>query len=177
MKLICWLVMSLLIAFTSEAKDVNNEVDALFSQWNNPKSPGCAVAVIKDQKIVYKRGFGSANLEYKIPIKSGTVFAAASISKQFTAFAVALLINKGKIHLNDYINKYLSELPEFSNKITIRDLVYHTDGLRDQWDLLTFAGWDAPSSQICISSSNTRVNASSESYRYSQMDTLQPTQI
>ena len=137
----CLIATVLLFTVTCKA-DFNKDIDNIFKKWNNPDSPGCAVVVVKDQKIIYKKGFGSANLEYKIPISPKTIFPVASVSKQFTAFAVALLIQEGKINIDDDIHKYLPQLPKFKNKIKIKDLVYHTDGLRDQWDLLTFAGWN-----------------------------------
>ncbi len=135
------IITTLLLSITCQA-DLNKKIDNLFKKWNNPNSPGCAVAVVKDQKNIYEKGFGSANLQYKIPITSDTVFAGASISKQFTAFAIALLVKKGEINLNDNIKKYLPWLPNIAENITVKNLIYHTDGLRDQWDLLTFAGWN-----------------------------------
>jgi CubicO group peptidase (beta-lactamase class C family) len=117
------------------------KVDELFAAWNKPDSPGAAIAVIKDGAVVYKRGYGSANLEYNIPITPATVFHVASVSKQFTAFAIALLASQGKLSLDDDIRKHLPEVPDFGKKITIRHLIHHTSGLRDQWTLLGMGGW------------------------------------
>ena len=117
------------------------KVDQLFSVYDNPESPGASVAVVQDGKIVYKNGFGSANLEYDIPNTPSTIFHIASISKQFTTFAIAQLADEGKINLDDDIRKYLPEVPDFGEKITIRHLAHHTSGLRDQWNLLALAGW------------------------------------
>ena len=141
MKLYHFLAIFLFV-IACQAKDINGKVDSIFSKWNNIRSPGCAVAIIKNQKVVYEKGFGSASLEYKIPITPKTVFAVASISKQFTAFAIALLLERGKINLNDRISEYIPRLSKPLSRITIKDLIYHTDGLRDQWDLLTFSGWN-----------------------------------
>ncbi len=105
------------------------------------KTPGAAVAVARDGKIVYSAGFGYANLEYDIPVTPQTVFHVASLSKQVTAFAIALLADQGKISLNDDIRRYLPELNDFGHTITIDHLVHHTSGLRDQWNLLAMAGW------------------------------------
>ena len=131
---------------TTTASAQNNDplakkVDELFAAWDKPDSPGAAIAVIKDGAVVYKRGYGSANLEYNIPITPSTVFHVASVSKQFTAFAIALLANQGKLSLDDDIRKHLPEVPDFGKKITIRHLIHHTSGLRDQWTLLAMAGW------------------------------------
>ncbi len=117
------------------------QIDQLFAVWNNLQSPGASVAVCKDGKIVFEKGYGSAELEYKIPITPATVFHIASVSKQFTAFAVLLLESEGKLSMNDDIRKYIPEVPDFGKKITLNHLVHHTSGLRDQWELLALAGW------------------------------------
>jgi CubicO group peptidase (beta-lactamase class C family) len=117
------------------------QIDQLFAVWNNLQSPGAAVAVCKDGKIVFEKGYGSAELEYNIPIKPTTLFHIASVSKQFTAFAVLLLENEGKLSMNDDIRKYIPEVPDFGKIITLNHLVHHTSGLRDQWELLAMAGW------------------------------------
>ncbi|HVF90066.1 MAG TPA: serine hydrolase domain-containing protein [Blastocatellia bacterium] len=123
------------------AKDPAGKVDQLFAQWDKPGSPGAAVAIIKDGQIIYKKGYGSANLEYDIPITPSTVFHVASVSKQFTAFAVAMLADQKKLSLDDDIRKYLPEVPDFGKKITIRHLIFHVSGLRDQWEMLAMGGW------------------------------------
>ena len=88
-----------------------SRVDRLFAQWDKPDTPGCALAVIKDGQAIYKRGYGTANLDYGVPISSQSVFNIASTSKQFTATSVALLARQGKISLDDDIRKWLPELP------------------------------------------------------------------
>ncbi|HEX2269664.1 MAG TPA: serine hydrolase [Pyrinomonadaceae bacterium] len=138
------LLCSCLVATASAqtvADPLTKKVDQLFATWDKPESPGAAIAVIKDGAVVYKRGYGSANLEYNVPITPQTVFHVASVSKQFTAFAIALLASQGKLSLDDDIRKHLPELPDFGKKITIRHLIHHTSGLRDQWTLLGMAGW------------------------------------
>ncbi len=116
-------------------------VDQLFTPWNSIESPGAAVAVEKDGKVIYKKGFGSAELEYNIPITSRTVFHIASISKQFTCFSILLLEKQGKLSINDDIRKYIPEVPDFGKVITLNHLMHHMSGLRDQWELLAMAGW------------------------------------
>ncbi len=116
-------------------------VDQLFAPWNDPHSPGASIAVIRDGEIVYQAGYGSAQLEYDVPITPQTIFHVASVSKQFTAFAVAMLADQGKLSLDDDIRKYLPELHDFGDTITIRHLIHHTSGLRDQWNLLVIGGW------------------------------------
>jgi CubicO group peptidase (beta-lactamase class C family) len=117
------------------------QIDQLFARWNNLQSPGAAVAVSKDGKIIFQKGYGSAELEYSIPITPATVFHIASVSKQFTAFAILLLEKDGKLSINDDIRKYIPEVPDFGKVITLNHLLHHTSGLRDQWELLAMAGW------------------------------------
>jgi CubicO group peptidase (beta-lactamase class C family) len=119
----------------------NEKVDKVFAEWDKPDSPGAALAVIKDNAVIYKRGYGSAQLEYEIPITHSTVFHVASVSKQFTAFAITMLADLGKLSLDDDIRKHLPEVPDFGKKITIKHLLHHTSGLRDQWELLAVGGW------------------------------------
>jgi CubicO group peptidase (beta-lactamase class C family) len=121
--------------------DLHQRVDGVFAKWDSTVSPGCALSVIKDGQVVYKRGYGMADLDHDIPITPETVFHVASISKQFTAAAIILLAQEGKISLDDDVRKYITELPDFGARITIRQLVHHTSGLRDQWSLLGLAGW------------------------------------
>lgn len=116
-------------------------VDQLFEAWNNQESPGCAVAVIRDGDVIYKRGFGMANLAHGIATGPSTVFHSASVSKQFTAFAILLLSSEGKLSLDDAVRKYVPDLPDFGAPITLRQLLHHTSGLRDHWELLSLAGW------------------------------------
>ena len=120
---------------TLEAK-----VDQLFAEWNRSDSPGAALAVVRDGEAVYKQGYGTANLEYDIPITTTTIFDIASVSKQFAAFAIATLSYKGKFSLDDDIRMHLPDVPDFGNTITIRHLLHHTSGLRDWVQSLVIAG-------------------------------------
>lgn len=117
------------------------KVDEMFAQWNRTDSPGCSVAVMRKGHIVYKKGYGMADLDHGIAIRPSTVFHVASVSKHFTNFAILLLVREGKISLDDEVRKYIPEMPDFGHRITIRHLVHHTSGLRDQWELLGLAGW------------------------------------
>ena len=111
-------------------KSINYRVDALFAKWNKPDSPGCALAVVKDGTIVYKRGHGMANLENSVPITPKSVFNIESTSKQLGAIAILLLAQQGELSLDDNVRKYLPEVPDFGTPITIRNLIYQTSGLR-----------------------------------------------
>ena len=123
------------------AQSKEKQVDQLFAAWNRPGVPGAAVAIAKEGEILYTQGYGEAQLEYDIPITPQTIFHVASVSKQFTAFAIALLAEQGKIDLDAPIQTYLPSIHTFEDTITVRHLVYHTSGLRDQWNLLVMAGW------------------------------------
>ena len=115
--------------------------DAVLSDFARRDSPGCALAVVKDGNIIHKQGYGMASLEFDVPITPSTIFHVASVSKQFTAMAVALLVHEGKLSLEDDIRRHFPELHEFGEKITIRHLAHHISGIRDQWSLAMLASW------------------------------------
>lgn len=121
------------------ATNAEARVAQIMSNYDR-NSPGGVVAVVRDGKITYVRGFGMANLEYDVPNGPETVFHMASVSKQFTAFAILLLADQGKLSLDDDVRKHLPEMPDFGTPIKIRNLVHHTSGLRDQWTLWAMAG-------------------------------------
>ncbi len=116
-------------------------VDSVFADVDTPTTPGCALSVMRDGSPIYERGYGMANLEYGIPITPHSVFHVASVSKEFTAMAVELLVNEGKVSWDDDIRTYVPEVPDFATPITLRHLVHHVSGIRDQWNLLSMAGW------------------------------------
>ena len=124
----------------SPAESVTARVDKLFAQWNKSDSPGCALGIVKDGRLIYKRGYGMANLEHNIPISPQSVFNIQSISKQFTAMSILLLAKHGKISLDDEVQKYLPELPRYQSPITIRHLIHHTSGIRNFTELHELAG-------------------------------------
>ena len=117
------------------------KVDKVFERWNRSDSPGCALGIYKDGRIAYTHGYGMANLNDDVPITPQTVFHVASMSKQFTAASILLLAQQGKLSLDDDVHKYIPELPDFGERITLQHLMHHTSGLRDQWSLLGLAGW------------------------------------
>lgn len=118
-----------------------SQVDKVFSSVDKENTPGAAVAVVQDGEIVYKNGYGMANLEYDVPVTPKTIFHIASVSKQFTTFSILLLEKDGLLSLDDDVRKYIPELPDFGKTITLKHLAHHTSGLRDQWNLLALAGW------------------------------------
>ena len=121
--------------------DMTAQIDKVFAQYDHTDSPGCALGVYQNGRIVYKHGYGMANLNDDVAITPETVFHVASMSKQFTAASILLLQQQGKLLLDDDVHKYIPELPDFGERITLRQLMHHTSGLRDQWSLLGLAGW------------------------------------
>jgi CubicO group peptidase (beta-lactamase class C family) len=119
------------------------DIDAIFAPWDKPGSPGVALAVLHEGRIIYERGYGRANLEHEIPITPESVFYVGSVSKQFTAAAVSLLARQGRLNLDDDVRRHVPELPSFGEVITVRQLVHHTSGLRDYLGLRSIAG-EAP---------------------------------
>jgi CubicO group peptidase (beta-lactamase class C family) len=122
--------------------DANAAVDALFASWDLPRSPGCALAVARNGTLVYSRGYGYANLDYDIPVTPQTMFDVASITKQFVAANLSMLVLEGRLSLDDNVRKWLPELPEYQSPITLRHMLHHTSGLRDYLNLFPLAGRD-----------------------------------
>ncbi|NVK51754.1 MAG: beta-lactamase family protein [Flavobacteriaceae bacterium] len=125
----------LLISFCAFAQtsklDNLKKVNELFKKWNNSSSPGAAIGIIENGKLVYSKGYGLANLEHNIPNTPKTAFNIASNSKQFTAACIVLLSQRGKLDLNQTLSSFYPEFPEYAKAITIKNLLYHTSGLRD----------------------------------------------
>jgi CubicO group peptidase (beta-lactamase class C family) len=105
-------------------------VDSIFAHFG-PTTPGCAVGVYRAGDVLFAKGYGMASLEHGRPIQPETVFDVGSVSKQFTAFAIHLLVQRGRVSLDDDIRRYVPELPEFGALTTLRHLVNNTSGLRD----------------------------------------------
>jgi CubicO group peptidase (beta-lactamase class C family) len=138
----------LLVAIAGAASGAENSlppvepraIDALFAAWDKADSPGAALAVMQDGKIIYEHGYGRANLEHGVPITPETAFYVGSVSKQFTAASVALLAQRGLVSLDADVRTYVPELPDYGSRITVRHLIHHTSGLRDYLALRELAG-------------------------------------
>jgi CubicO group peptidase (beta-lactamase class C family) len=118
-------------------------VDSLFAPWDKTDSPGCAVAVFRNSEIIHARGYGMASLEHGLAITPKTVFDIGSTSKQFAAMSIVLLAEDGALSLDDDVRRFVPELPDYGNRITIRHLLTHTSGLRDYLTLWSLAGFEA----------------------------------
>jgi CubicO group peptidase (beta-lactamase class C family) len=139
----CWLPLLALLFFAAPAPadDVTDKIDAVFAKYDKPDAPGCAVAVYLHGKIFYKHGYGEANVEKKIPMTPEHVFELASMSKQFTAMSIALLEEEGKLSFDDPIRKFLPDLHECMQPVTIRHLVHHEGGIPDYMELMGNDDW------------------------------------
>ena len=138
---------ALLLAWSparAQVADPAAAADRLFGAMAADR-PGAVVLVARGGETLYARAFGAADLEQGTPIAPDTRFHVASVSKQFTALAVALLAREGRIDLREDIRRYLPELPDFGRRIAVADLLHHTSGLRDQWELLILSGTDMQS--------------------------------
>jgi CubicO group peptidase (beta-lactamase class C family) len=110
-------------------------VGALFAEKSiDNTTPGCAVGVIEGGKWVIRKSYGMANLEHNIPITNKSIFRTGSLSKQFTAAAIALLAEEGKIDLDADIHTYLPDLTEYGHTVTIRQIIHHVSGIPDYED-------------------------------------------
>ena len=118
----------------------SKEIDKIFAEWDTTSSPGAALGIIKNGQLIYSRGYGMANLEHDISNSPKTVFRIASTSKQFTAASIILLVQQGKLKLEDPLTKFYPEFPEYAKKITIRHLLNHTSGIRDYLSLAYLSG-------------------------------------
>ncbi|MDQ3948983.1 MAG: beta-lactamase family protein [Gemmatimonadota bacterium] len=125
----------------SATADSAAAVDRIFANWNARQTPGCAVGVARNGQTILERAYGMANLEYDVPNTPATIFEAGSVSKQFTAAAVVLLAQQGKLSLDDEVSKYIPELPDYDTPITIRQMLHHTSGLRDWGTVAAAMGW------------------------------------
>jgi CubicO group peptidase (beta-lactamase class C family) len=115
-------------------------IDSLFARHDRTNAPGCALGVYRNDRMVYARGYGMANLEQRIAIGPQTVFYIASTSKQFTAMSIAILAEEGRLSLADPARKWIPELPAYADRVTVRHLVHHTSGVRDYLGLWGMSG-------------------------------------
>jgi len=115
-------------------------VDSIFAEWNKPDVPGGALGIIKNGELIYARGYGTGDLEHDIAIEPSSVFYTGSVSKQFVTFCALLLEEQGKLSLDDKIQKFLPDYPEYETPLTIRHFIHHTSGVRDYFSLMYLMG-------------------------------------
>ena len=120
-------------AYGAEENNLSKAIDSLFD--NREGRPGCAVGVINNGEYIHKRGYGLANLEQNISIDENSIFRIASISKQFTAMAIAILEEKGLLAFDDEMQKHIPDLIDYGEKVTINQMIHHFSGLGDYEDM------------------------------------------
>lgn len=147
--LVLTVITTLIQCKSTQQKDLKPQLDAFFEQQvynlsgapDQENKPGLSVIITKKDTILYVGNFGSADLDKSLPITENTIFDIASVSKQFTGMAIALLEQKGELDMNDKISKYLLDLPGIMNDITIDQLIHHSSGIRDWPVLFGLKGW------------------------------------
>lgn len=132
-------LIGLVLAGSASAQDLGPVIDSTFTPLRRSDAPGCTVGV-RHEGQEWLRSYGMSNLEYGISLSPESVLETGSVAKQFTAAAIGLLALEGKLSLEDDVRKYIPEVPDFGKTITLRHLLNHTSGLRDQWGLLAVAG-------------------------------------
>jgi CubicO group peptidase (beta-lactamase class C family) len=120
--------------------EVDGRVDQIFAGYAKPESPGCALGVIQNGNFVYRKGYGFGSLELGVPLSSRSVFYMGSVSKQFTAASIVLAAEQGFLSLDDNVRKYIPELPDFGQPITLRQMLHHTSGMPDVLSMLGISG-------------------------------------
>ncbi len=121
-----------------------DSIDEIFSEWDQPDSPGCAIGIYHNGNLIFSNGYGNAVLDQKKPITPQTVFYSGSVSKQFTAAAIALLSLRGELELDRPVRDYIPEMPAYAEHQdpTVRQLIHHTSGLPDLYSLLSLYDMD-----------------------------------
>ena len=128
------------LVFAQEEGEIA-QINSLFADWNQPNHPGGAIAIMQGDDVIFSKAYGLSSMEYGVPNTTETLFNVASVSKQFSALGIVLLHLQGKLSVDDTIDKYIDGLPEFGKKITIRQMLHHTSGLRSLHALFALAGW------------------------------------
>ncbi len=135
------LILAVLVVPPAAAQPAASEkaVDAIFSRWKTT-TPGCAVGVAVGGKPVLMKAYGMADLEHNVPNTPDTIFESGSVAKQFTAMAIMLLVQDGRLSLDDQVRTHVPELPDYGVPLTIRHMLTHTSGLRDWGSIASIAG-------------------------------------
>ena len=139
----CVVVAGLLLATlaygrSAQAQDRTPEIDAIFA-FATAETPGCAVGVSQQGRVLVDRAYGLADVERRVPLTPRSVFDIGSTQKQFVAAAVLLLVEDGRLALADDIRKYVPGLPDYGHVVTVNHLLTHTSGIRDWTGLLPMA--------------------------------------
>jgi len=134
-----FLLLTLNLVQAQDDEEYTRAIDLILERVD-PEAPGVSVAVVHQSEIKYLKSKGFANLEYKVKTTDTVRYHVASLAKQFTAYSVLLLESEGKLSVEDDVSKYIPEIPDMGYKITLKHLLTHTSGIRDQWDAMIIAG-------------------------------------
>lgn len=134
------LIAACLIFHPAFAQEREAQADELMAAWSKGDGPGAAVLVIRDGRVLLKKGYGLSNIKTGEAVKASTIFDLASVSKQFTAMGVMLLAGQKKLTLDDSLAKFFPEFPPYAKEITVRHLLQHTSGIADYPRLLIATG-------------------------------------
>ena len=140
-------MLSLLAPIFAFAQVSSTQIDALFAPLNSSNAPGAAVLVIQNGETVFRRGYGVTDLRTLHPIDAATNFRLASVTKQFTATAIMLLVH-GKLHYDDHLTDFFPDFPAYGKAITVRNLLNHTSGFPDYEDILTAQYPNTPDEKV-----------------------------
>jgi CubicO group peptidase (beta-lactamase class C family) len=138
-----FIFITLLLADLAAAQswqDTLTRIDKAFSQYH-PENPGCQVSVSRNGQVIFSKAWGMADLERNVPLTTHSILEGGSVSKQFTAAAILLLEQQGKLSLDDDVRKYIPELRDYGTPILLRHMLHHTSGLRDWGEIAGLAGW------------------------------------
>jgi CubicO group peptidase (beta-lactamase class C family) len=135
------IILSCIITVNAQSwQDTVAKIEKLFSRYK-PSGPGAELSISRHGELIFSKAWGMADLEHNVPLTTQFVTEAGSVSKQFTAAAILLLEQEGKLSLNDPLKKYIPEMPEYGNQITLRQMMQHTSGLKDWGAIAAIAGW------------------------------------
>ena len=143
MKRSYFLSLFLGIFLTGEAQswqDTVTRIESYFARYK-PGGPGAQLAISRNGQIIFSKAWGMADLEHNVPLTTQSITEAGSVSKQFTAGAILLLEQQGKLSLDDDVRKYVPEVPDYGHKISIRQMIQHKSGLKDWGAIASIAGW------------------------------------
>ncbi len=128
-------VLSVFISFQSQAQISEKKIDAIMESYYAPDEPGGVLLIAKEGDIVFEKAYGMANLELKVPMEEHMVFEIGSITKQFTAVSILMLMEEGKLSLDDDITKFIEDYPTHGHHISIHHLLTHTSGIKSYTSL------------------------------------------
>lgn len=134
------LMISLCYSCQQASSPLEQQVDAYFAEQISPNAPGCAIGVVQNGKTLLQKGYGLANLEHQIAFTPESVSDIGSVAKQFTCMAIAILVEQGKVDPKADIRTYLDFVPANLPSITVEDLMHHTSGIREIYNILALLG-------------------------------------